>query len=101
MSNVSKGKSNTVREGSYFKLPLDVRIETLRLYIQYGSSNRVAEDLGISGSSVRDRLYAMGAVLRPIGYTEGPTDAWREHNEQLLEKLEYLAEHSTWEAWEW
>jgi hypothetical protein len=44
------------------------QLKTLHLYIRYQNSNLVGRVLGISGSAVRDRLYAMGIKLRPPGY---------------------------------
>ena len=66
------------------------KVRTLRLYLEYESSNRVGEELGISGPAVRDRLWAIGAVLLPQGYKDDGFERrmWRIQNEALLRRLE-------------
>lgn len=56
------------------------------LYLRYADTNRVGEELGISGSAVRDRLFAMGAVLRPQGFSYIGRD-WEKHNRDILDAL--------------
>jgi hypothetical protein len=62
------------------------QIQTVDLYLRYANSNRVGEALNISGSAVRDRLYALDVPLRPWGVST-VTLEWQE---AVLARLAWL-----------
>jgi hypothetical protein len=45
------------------------QIETVRTYLRCGNTNRAADELGITGSAFRDRLFALRCPLRPQGFS--------------------------------
>lgn len=88
MSNLARRQAAHLSNGAgrHRPRPKISRVEqlrTLRSYLRLGNSNLVGEELGITGSAVRDRLYALDVPLRPRG---APGALMPQHQQDVIKE---------------
>lgn len=72
------------------KISAAEKLRTLDLYIRLRNSNAVAEELGLAGPTVRNRLRVLGVRLLPQGYSTVASSDWNDHKRlrEIREALE-------------